>query len=361
MKLAPIKRVIVCAAVAAAAAAPASAQQVINLTIASSHPVQVPWVSAMANYIVPEIDRRLAVEGKYRINWRQAYGGVLYKANATLTSISDGIADMGWVFTNLESARMPLAQVSTYTPGVTDDFRLMAEVHNEMMDTIPALKAEWDKANAVFLGAMAVDQIQLFTKAPVKSAGDLKGRKISAAGTIGVWVTALGAVPVDGALPTFYMDTKNGVSDGAMTVASGALGVKLYEVTPYVTLVNLGTFYAGALAMNKDTYNKLPPEVQKVVREVGREYSAKVSEGVDQATQTAFKVFREAGGKQSPPLQIVDFPADERLRMFQSMPNIAQEWVKANEAKGLPARQVLTQYMEIMRARGAKPARNWDK
>ncbi len=99
-------------------AAPAAAQQVINLTIASSHPVQVPWVSAMANHIVPEIDRRLAADGnKYKINWRQAYGGVLYKANATLTSITDGIADMGWVFTNLESARMPLAQVSTLHPG----------------------------------------------------------------------------------------------------------------------------------------------------------------------------------------------------------------------------------------------------
>jgi hypothetical protein len=35
--------------------------------------------------------------------------------------------------------------------------------------------------------------------------------------------------------------------------------------------------------------------------------------------------------------------------------------VKANEARGLPARQVLNDYMELMRKRGATPARNWDK
>jgi TRAP-type C4-dicarboxylate transport system substrate-binding protein len=347
------------AAAAALASAPAAAQQVINLTIASSHPVQVPWVSAMANHIVPEIDRRLAADGnKYKINWRQAYGGVLYKANATLTSITDGIADMGWVFTNLESARMPLAQVSTFTPGVTDNYRLMAEVHNELMDTNPHLRAEWDKANAIFLGAMAIDSLHLFTKQPVKNVADIKGRKISAAGTIGSWINAIGGVAVDGALPTFYTDIKNGVSDGGMTVATGALGVKLYEVTPYITLMNMGTFYAGALAINKDSYNKLPPEVQKVVREVGREYTAKVAEGVDRAFQVAFKVFKE---QTNPPVTITELPADERLKMFQSMPNIAEGWVKANEARGLPARQVLNDYMELMRKRGATPARNWDK
>lgn len=353
------------AAVALAAAfstAPSSAQQTINLTIGASHPVQVPWVAAMANHVVPEIDRRLvAAGGKYRINWRQAYGGVLYKANATLTSITDGIADMGWVFTNLEGSRMPLAQVSTFTPGVTDDYRLMSEVHNELMEKNPALRAEWDRANAIFLGAMAVDTIHLFTTRPVKTIADLRGRKISAAGTIGAWVAAIGATPVDGALPSFYNDIKTGVSEGGLTVSTGALGVKLYEVTPYIVLLNMGTFYAGALAINKNSFNKLPPEVQKVVREVGREYSAKVSDGVERGYAAAMKIFKEEGAKQNPPVQVTDFPQDERVKMFQAMPNIAQQWARENDAKGLPASQVLKEYMDLMRARGAKPVRDWDK
>ena len=43
------------------------------------------------------------------------------------------------------------------------------------------------------------------------------------------------------------------------------------------------------------------------------------------------------------------------------MPNVAADWVKRNEAKGLPARQVLKMYMDGMRARGETPLRDWDK
>ena len=43
------------------------------------------------------------------------------------------------------------------------------------------------------------------------------------------------------------------------------------------------------------------------------------------------------------------------------MPNIAQDWAKVQEAKGLPARQILSAYMNAMRQRGVKPVREWDK
>jgi TRAP-type C4-dicarboxylate transport system substrate-binding protein len=340
----------------------ASAQQTINLTIGSSHPEQLPWVAAMKNFVVPETNKRLEAAGnRYRINWREAYGGVLYKANATLTSVSEGIADVGWVFSNLEGARQPLLQVSTFAPGVTDDYRLMAQVHNDLVDSNPALRAEWEKYNLIHLGAMSIDSLHLFTTFPVRTLDDIKGKKISAGGTIGSWIGALGATPVDGALPSFYNDIKTGVSQGGMTISTGVLGIKLYEVTPYITLVNMGTFYAGALAINRDTLNKLPPDVQKVIREVGREYSLKVADNVDRGLTLAMRTFKEQGAKQNPPVQVNEFPAAERLKMFQSMRNIAQEWAKANDAKGLPASKVLVEYMDTMRKRGARPVRDWDK
>jgi TRAP-type transport system periplasmic protein len=362
MQRKPLVAALAALGLAASFALPARAQQVINLTIGASHPEQLPWVAAMKNHVVPEINKRLeAAGGKHRINWREAYGGVLFKANATLTSISDGIADMGWVFSNLEGARQPLLQVSTFTPGVTDDYRMMVEVHNELIDRNPVLRNEWEKHNLIHLGGMAVDTVHLFSTFPVKTLEDLKGKKIAAGGTIGSWVAALGATPVDGALPSFYNDIKTGVSQAAMTVSTGVLGIKLFEVTPHIVLMNMGTFYAGALAINRDSFNKLPPEVQKVVRDVGREYSAKVAENVDRGLGFAMKTFREQGAKQTPPVTISEIAPAERERMFRSMRNIAQDWAKTNDAKGLGASKVLAEYMDAMRKRGAKPVRDWDK
>jgi TRAP-type C4-dicarboxylate transport system substrate-binding protein len=343
-------------------AGPSSAQEVINLTIGASHPVTIPWVNVMQTFVVPEMNRRLQEQGnKYRINWREAYGGTLYKANATLTSVGEGIADIGWVFHTLEGAKMPLNQVAANAPGVTDDPKLQCEIFNDLNASVPALKAEWDRNNVIYLGGTCGDTHQMWTKFPLRSVDDLKGRKISAPGVLAAWLRGTGAVAVDGALTTFYTDLKTGVSEGALTVATGAAAVKIFEVAPYITRVNLGSNYFGALAVNKDTFAKLPPPVQTLLVQIGREYSARVSAMVVERHVSGLKQMVEAGAGQTPPVTIADWSEAERLRWFNAMPNIAQEWVKANEARGLPAGNVLTIFMNTARERGAKPLRNWDK
>lgn len=353
---------LLAAAAACLLAASAQAQQTINLTIAASHPPAIPWVNVMQTHVVPESNKRLEAMGsKYRINWREAYGGQLYKANATLTSVGEGIADIGWVFHNLEGAKMPLNQVVVYAPGVFENPKDVCDAANELIETVPALRAEWEKNNVIFLGGSCADTYMMWTKFPLRSIDDLKGRKISAPGVLGAWMRGTGAIAVDGALTTYYTDLQTGVSEGVLSIPTGIFPLKIYEVAPYVTNVNLGSTYFGAMAINKDTYAKLPPEVQKVLRELGREYSQKVSEMVEARHAAAMKGMVEMGAKQNPPVTVVKWSEAERQRWFQAMPNIAQEWVKTNEAKGLPAGQVLKAYMDTARKRGAKPARDWDK
>ena len=177
----------------------AHAQQTIKLTAAGGHPPVFLWVKLLDEFYIPEVDKRLAAGGKYKIQWKEAFGGQLYKANATLTSVEQGITDIGWVFHNLEAAKMPLSQFGTVTPFTTDDVRIILDVANEMNEKVPALQKEWDKNNMVFLGATGVDTYHLFTKNPIATYADLKGRKISAPGSIGLWLKGSGAVPVDGA------------------------------------------------------------------------------------------------------------------------------------------------------------------
>jgi hypothetical protein len=51
----------------------------------------------------------------------------------------------------------------------------------------------------------------------------------------------------------------------------------------------------------------------------------------------------------------------ERQKWVQAVPNIAGEWANRIEEQGLPAKQVLTTYMEGIRKRGGTPLRDWDK
>jgi TRAP-type transport system periplasmic protein len=348
-------------AVAALVTTPAMAQQTFKLTIASSHPTTVPWVGLMSTLFVPEVNKRVAALNKnYKIEWREAYGGQLYKMNATLTSVEQGVTDIGWVFHNLEAAKMPLSQFGTVTPFTTDDARIILDVANEMNTKVPALVKEWDKNNMVFLGATGVDTYHLFTKVPLATYSDLKGRKISAPGSIGLWLKGSGAVAVDGSLTSYYTDIQSGVSDGVISIPTGILPNKVYEVAPYITTVNIGALYIGGMAMNKDSYEKLPPEVQAIVKDVGKEYSKVLGDTLMQRYQGALKSMAEAGAKQTPAVRITDMSAGERDKWIKTMPNLAAEWAKTNANKG-PAKDIVKTYMDALRARGVKPARDWDK
>jgi len=339
----------------------AIAQQTFRLTVASSHPATLPWVGLMSTLFIPEVTKRVEALNKgYKIEWREAYGGQLYKMNATLTSVGSGIADIGWVFANLESSRMPLTQFATVTPFATGDVRTILEVANEMNEKVPALKAEWDRNNVVFLGASGVDTYHLFTKTPIATYADLNGKKISAPGAVGLWLKGSGAVPVDGSLTSYYTDIQTGVSEGTISIATGILPNKIYEVAPYVTTVDIGALYNGGMAMNKDSFNALPPDVQKIIKDVGLEYSKTLGTTLMQRYEAALKSIETQGASQSVPVKVAPMAPGEREKWATTMPDIAAEWAKANASRG-PAAQIVKTYMEELRKRGAKPLRDWDR
>lgn len=344
--------------VLAGCAGSAQAQQVIDLTIGASHPLALPWIGQMQQYIQPEINKRLAAQGnKYQIKWREGYGGTLYKANATLSSVGEGITDIGWVFSTAEGSKLPLAQVGNYTPGTTGNSIVVMDVVNEMNDRLPALQREWTKNNVVFLSSTAMDTLHLFTSFPVARLDDLKGKKIGGAGTIGIVVSGAGATAIDSPAPSMYNDISTGLMQGVLTITSVGLSAKLFEIAPYVTRVDMGTFAAGAIAINKDSWEKLPADVQTVVKAVSRDYSKRFGESTAQRYEGWFKAM-EAANKN---VKVSDMNPAERERWIKGLPNIAADWAKAGEAKGLPARQVLSSYMDSLRQRGIKPVRDWDK
>jgi TRAP-type transport system periplasmic protein len=334
--------------------------QTIRLSIGSSHPLATSWVRPAQTWFMPEVNKRLAAaNSRHRIDWTESWGGALFKANATLASVGQGVVDLGFVWSNLEASKMPLSQVSLVTPFSTDNPELVGAAMQDLHDTNPAIKREWEQHNVVWLGASTVDTYHLFTKFPVNALSDLKGRKLSAPGAIGLWVRDSGAAPVAGNLTTFYTDVQTGVADGAVVTATGATASKIYEVAPFVTQVGMGAHNNGALAINQDTFRKLPEDVRTVITQVGRDFSRANGAAVLRQASGDMAVVADLGGKQSNPIKLSTLAAPERQKMVDTMGDIAGDYVKSNEGRGLPARQVLKAYMDALRKHGATPLRGW--
>lgn len=338
----------------------AQAQETINLTVASSHPTTIPWIGFIQSHFMTEVDRLLAEGGNYQIEWQEAFGGQLYAANATLSSVEDGVTDIGWVFSYLEAASMPLSQVTAYTPFATNNPPAQLDTMRELFETFPEFREEWEQYNLVYLGATGSDSYDIYTTRPVETLDDLQGMRISAPGVLATWLRGTGASAVDGALPTFYTDIQTGVSDGVLSLALGVLPARLYEVAPYVTRVKMGTVFSGGLAINRDTWDSLPEEVQETLLAAGDHYSTSHAQDLVERHEMAMERIAELGQDQSTPVVISDLSADERQRWVDGLPDLANEWVESVEARGLPGRAFLEAYMNGLRERGEEPVRNWD-
>jgi TRAP-type C4-dicarboxylate transport system substrate-binding protein len=348
----------VCAIGAALAASSASAQQEINLTVAAGQPLRAMRPLAMVSeFYIPEVEKRIKAAGlNIKINWKEAYAGSLLKPTFVLKGVQDGIADIGFEPTIFHPDKLPLEQISFVTPFVTSDVVMVGKAIDQLHAALPEYRAQYDKFGVIRLAGSSYDSYELFSTFPVQKFDDVKGKKISTAGAALQWLRGTGATPVQSNMTLYYNNAKTGVIDGFIIFPSSIPGMKYPEAAPYVTKVGFGAQYAAALIVNKDVYAKLPPALQKILREAGEAWTA-----------AADKVQLDAGNAgyasvtSFPNGKIFDLPRAEQEKWANAMPNIAKEWAERTDKEGLPGSKALAAYMAELRKAGAKPIRDWDK
>jgi TRAP-type C4-dicarboxylate transport system substrate-binding protein len=347
-------RSALCAAVAALAAiaAPAQADN-FNLTMVSGHGTQLPWIRMAQEFYLPEVNKRLG--GRHTLKFQEAYGGTIVKLGGELNAVRQGVADMAHVYTIFEPANLPLLQVTHVTPFSVASVPVLSRVMVEMNHEMKELQAQWQKQNQLFLGAVVADSVQLFTKKPIKTIDELKGLKVGASGTLSLWASGIGMVPVQGDFSTHYNNLKTGIYDSLLAFVTGSYPIKVHEVAPHMHKLDFGATSIGAITINLDTWKRMPPEVQKALREVGDEYSVRLAGALTKVSSVFEANIVKEGGT------VTAMPKEERARWASTMPNIAQDWVKRNEERGLPAGAVLKAYTAKLRAAGQTALRDWEK
>jgi len=199
-----------------------------------------------------------------------------------------------------------------------------------------------------------VDSYQLMTKKPITKLEDVRGLKLLAPGAIAALTSNTGAIPVDGGLPVFYNIMKTGVADGAIIITTGMVPFKLHEVAPYITKFDFGAVISGALGMNMDSWNGLPKDVQEVFLGLGKDYGlaqTKMVMAFEKASLT--KILPEGGAIISTATPAM------RQRWANVMKDVAGDWARDLEKKGVPAKALLAKFMSEVKKRGGKPLRDW--
>lgn len=351
-----LKIAVVAGLAVGGAVVPATAQEVIKLTVVAGHPPATFGVAMLRDFFIPEVDKRLAAAGgKYKIQWTQAYAGSIAKPNEVLEAIEKGIGDVGYVPALFEADKLPLEQVTYVTPFGTDDLVKLMGIIGQLRMAMPEMDAAFKKHKQLHLANIGVDTYHTVTKFPVTTIADFKGHKFGTAGLASRWLEGSGWVPVKGALTTYYNSMQTGVIEGTIVFESAIKPYKFYEVAPYITKINFGAQQASDLTVNLNRWQKFPKELQTIFIDVAKEYETKVAIAYQQAAQSSMDFAAAHGAK------ISTLPAEERKKLAKMLPNMAKEWAANLDKKGLPGTKTLVTYMDLSRKAGIEHAREWDK
>lgn len=352
-----MKRLFVIATASAGlfGAQPMFAQEVITANVIDGYPARSMWVQEFTDFFIPQVDKRLAVTGTYKMDWRESYGGTVVKPGGVLEGIQLGLGDIGIVTTIFHSSKLPSQAIAAVTPFVSGDARIVAKAVDEIANEFPSVKAEFAAQNQVYLTTgVVLDTYQLFSKSQVTSIEDLKGAKIAGAGMNLRYVEGIeGAAGVRGGLTEFYNMVQTGLVGHAMLWPEAAATFKMAEVAPFMLDADLGAVNTKALTVNQEYWNALPDEVKTALSEVAVEYRDHLADiAMDRAAES-LAAFTAAGGT------ITKMSDDQRKAWAESLPDIAGEWANGLNDAGAPGTEMLKAYLATLETAGAKPLRDW--
>lgn len=149
----------------------------------------------------------------------------------------------------------------------------------QILEEFPEVSGEFTTQNVKLLFPASSNAPVLVSMNRIDKIEDFAGMTIRATGYYGMAINAWGGTPVDIVSSEMYESMARGVIDGAFGIPpQTAVGYGLHEISKY--FIQTGTGPAAVLigAMNLDSYNKLPPDIQKIFDEVGAETAAKYAE-----------------------------------------------------------------------------------
>ena len=330
--------------------------EIIPLIAVDSYATTALWTLVFVEYFIPEVDRRLAESGHYKIRWNKAFGGTIAKTRGVLDSMHHDLADVGIVTTPYHPDKVPFHNLPYATPLVTSDIGLVARTMSELVDRYPILREQWKTYRLEFLTtAGSIDTYQVLTNYPVNTLADFKGRKIAGVGLNLRLLTGLDASPVNSGISDWYNNLATGLIDGVIGWIEGSIAYRLYEVAPYMVDVRLGAVATKAIVVNERTWARLPEEVRTVLRETAADYRDELARETDRRAARSRELYIEYGGT------IVTLTDEQRRAWAMGLPNVAEDWADDMEERGLPGYDILRDYMDIMRANDQPIMRHWDR
>lgn len=193
--------------------------------------------------------------------------GAVVTARTTLPGLSDGVVDLTYIPAVYYPAELPVTNVFVNLGATMSNVpaAIGAIIEVSKLDC-PQCEAEGEKMNFVDLGSWSLTPYRLLCAKPVKTAQDVNGLRIRAAGHTIAIVNAMNATPTNVPSSEVYEVVQRGQVDCVFAPIAWLDEYALGELVQNVTMVSAGTIpSAAAFAFRRDKWNELTTAQRQVL------------------------------------------------------------------------------------------------
>jgi TRAP-type C4-dicarboxylate transport system substrate-binding protein len=268
------------------------------------------------------------------------------------TAIRTGVADMAYWAILTQGVETELSSVVSLPFMGFASMQQATYVAQKLYDTIPEVQKEWEGMKVLGFRAMPGLQGQFIQKSVI-APDDMKGMKVIVAGQQwSEFIASIGAIPLPLSLGIgdWYLSLERGLAGGQFVHFPVSYIFKTLDLYKYYTM--FGDFGCGTgidcYLFNIDTWNNLPPDIQKIVREVVDWRTQEIIRLDIQEEQRAIDYAKSKHGD-------FTYLTPEQIKVWQDMAvPVIQGWIKEQEGKGLPAQKVYDAAKSLMESYSGK-------
>lgn len=227
------------------------------------------WIPA-GEYVnrvsLPKVFDTIAKETNGAVKWKLVPGGQLADPKTTFQAVHDGLMAAGLGIPSYVPSVVPAA-FTIYSNIVfgDDNVATSAAAVETLTLNCPECIAEMKKLNAVPLAGWVAGPYYLACRSPVRTLGELKGKRVRGVGGYNELISMYGAVPVGATLVEAVGLLQRGGLDCQLGSHAWLKVFGYADVVKTVTDYPLGmTGPAIGLMMNRDAWNKLAPDQKKI-------------------------------------------------------------------------------------------------
>lgn len=301
------------------------------ITLRWSH--HVPAVSGMAKSVYIPGFRLLERLSKGKIKVVERWGRTVHPANAGYDATRSGLTDMTACYAFYNPTTFDLMHVMSL-PGIVPSSPAGTRITHEAYDEF--FRPEMERTGVLMGFVYTTTPYVLHSKDVLDTLESLQGKKVRTGGGVhaAVW-KALGTVPTTMPAPRIYTAFQRGLLDAVAFPDSVSILFRINELQKSHTYINLSRINQEHCISAK-WFGDLPPDLKQVVSRWAQGFAQAISQQFYVlAGAKARNKFREGG------INMVQLSEAETKKWQAAAQPVIDEWVKTNEAKGLPARKLL--------------------